>query len=211
MGSALGGIVGSTIGVFDYNPSNGAGAIVSAAGDKGARFLQLCYAFDLPILFLCVTPGIMFGPVAEKTALVRHAARMYVTGASLSVPFFTIVLRKGYGLGAQLMAGGSFKVPVFLVGWPTAELGGMGLEGAVKLGFQKELEAVEDPAERRRLFDDMVARMYELGKGVSMASYFEIDDVIDPADSRHWIRTALASAPPVAPRTGKKRPCVDAW
>ena len=110
--------------------------------------MQLCDAFDLPVLFLCDTPGMMVGPEAEKTALVRHVSRLFVVGASLTVPFFTIVLRKGYGLGAQAMAGGSFKAPLFTVAWPTGEFGGMGLEGAVKLGYRKELAAIEDPAER---------------------------------------------------------------
>ncbi|MFN2426488.1 MAG: carboxyl transferase domain-containing protein [Candidatus Binatia bacterium] len=211
MVTALGRIEGRPIGIVANNPAHLAGAIDPDGADKAARFMQLCDAHDLPLLFLCDTPGIMVGPEVESRAMVRHASRMFVVGASLTVPFFTIVLRKGYGLGAQAMAGGSFHAPIFTVAWPTAEFGGMGLEGAVKLGFQKELEAVEDPAARRKLFDEMVARMYELGKGVSMASYFEIDDVIDPADSRRWISTALTSAPPPAPRTGKKRPCVDAW
>jgi acetyl-CoA carboxylase carboxyltransferase component len=211
MVTALARIEGRPIGVIANNPSHLAGAIDSAAADKAARFMQLCDAFDLPILFLCDTPGIMVGPEAEKTALVRHAARMFVTGASLSVPFFTIVLRKGYGLGAQLMAGGSFKVPVFLVGWPTAELGGMGLEGAVKLGFRKELAAIEDADERKQTFDKMVELAYDRGKGVNAASHFEFDDVIDPMRSRDFILAALRSAPPPAPRSGKKRPCVDTW
>ncbi|TMA51109.1 MAG: carbamoyl-phosphate synthase large subunit, partial [Deltaproteobacteria bacterium] len=145
------------------------------------------------------------------TALVRHVSRLFVVGASLTVPFFTIVLRKGYGLGAQAMAGGSFKAPLFTVAWPTGEFGGMGLEGAVKLGYRKELAAVEDPAARTALFEEMVARMYEHGKAVNYATYFELDDVIDPAESRRWILTALRSAPPPPPRTGKKRPCVDTW
>jgi acetyl-CoA carboxylase carboxyltransferase component len=153
----------------------------------------------------------MVGPEAEKTALVRHVSRMFVTGASLTVPFFTIVLRKGYGLGAQAMAGGSFKAPIFTVAWPTGEFGGMGLEGAVKLGFRRELEAIEDEAEREKVFEEMVARMYEHGKALNTATYFEIDDVIDPADSRRWIMTALESAPPPPPRTGKKRPNIDTW
>jgi acetyl-CoA carboxylase carboxyltransferase component len=143
--------------------------------------------------------------------MVRHAARMFVIGASLTVPFGTIVLRKGYGLGAQAMAGGSFHAPLFTVAWPTGEFGGMGLEGAVKLGFRNELAAVEDAAERRRLFDEMVRRMYEIGKATNMASHFEIDDVIDPADSRRVIASALTAAPAPAPRTGKKRPCIDTW
>jgi acetyl-CoA carboxylase carboxyltransferase component len=136
---------------------------------------------------------------------------MFVTAASLSVPFFTIVLRKGYGLGAQAMAGGRFKAGYFTVAWPTGEFGGMGLEGAVKLGFRNELAAIQDPEERRRLYEEMVARMYENGKAVNTASHYEIDDVIDPADSRSWILRALQSAPTPPPRTGKKRPCIDTW
>ncbi|HYB98097.1 MAG TPA: carboxyl transferase domain-containing protein [Candidatus Limnocylindrales bacterium] len=211
MVTALARIEGRPLGIIANNPSHLAGAIDPDGADKAARFMQLCDAHDVPILFLCDTPGIMVGPEIEKKAMVRHAARMFVVGASLSVPFFTIVLRKGYGLGAQAMAGGSFHAPIFTVAWPTGEFGGMGLEGAVKLGFQKELAAIEDPADRRRMFDDMVARMYEIGKAVSMASYFEIDDVIDPAESRRWILRALTAAPSPAPRVGKKRSCVDAW
>jgi acetyl/propionyl-CoA carboxylase alpha subunit/acetyl-CoA carboxylase carboxyltransferase component len=211
MVTALVRVEGRPVGVIANNPSHLAGAIDSPGADKAARFMQLCDAFDVPILFLCDCPGIMVGPEAEKTALVRHASRMFVTGASLTVPFFTIILRKGYGLGAQTMAGGSFKAPLFTVAWPTGEFGGMGLEGAVKLGYRKELAAIEDPAERKALFEKMVAKMYEIGKAVSVASHFEIDDVIDPADSRKWIVTALQSAPKPAPRMGKKRPCIDTW
>jgi acetyl/propionyl-CoA carboxylase alpha subunit/acetyl-CoA carboxylase carboxyltransferase component len=211
MVTALIRIEGRPMGIIANNPTYLAGAINSEGADKAARFMQLCDAFDIPLLFLCDTPGIMVGPEVEKTALVRHAARMFVVGASLTVPFFTIILRKGYGLGAQTMAGGSFKAPVFTVSWPTGEFGGMGLEGAVKLGYRKEIAAVEDPAERKELFEKMVERMYEHGKAVNTASHFEIDDVIDPADSRKWIMTGLRSAPPPPPRTGKKRPCIDTW
>jgi acetyl/propionyl-CoA carboxylase alpha subunit/acetyl-CoA carboxylase carboxyltransferase component len=209
--TALARVEGRSIGIIANNPAHLAGAIDSHAADKASRFMQLCDAFDIPILFLCDTPGIMVGPDAEKTGLVRHAARMFVNGASLSVPFFTIVLRKGYGLGAQLMAGGSFKVPLFLVSWPTGEFGGMGLEGAIKLGFRKELEAIADPGERRDAFDKMVALAYERGKAVSVASTFEFDDVIDPVDSRLWITNALKASPGPVPRRGKKRPCIDTW
>ncbi|MEX2206299.1 MAG: carboxyl transferase domain-containing protein [Myxococcota bacterium] len=202
---------GRPLGVIANNPTHLAGAIDSDGADKATRFMQLCDAFDIPLLLLCDTPGIMVGPEVEKTALVRHASRMFVTGASLTVPFATIVLRKGYGLGAQAMAGGSFKAPMFTVAWPTGEFGGMGLEGAVKLGYRNELAALEDPTERKALFDQMVERMYQHGKAVSTASHFEIDDVIDPAESRTWITRALRSAPPPLPRTGKKRPCVDTW
>lgn len=210
MVTALARVEGRPLGIVANNPEHLAGAIDSDAADKAARFLQLCDAFDLPILFLCDTPGIMVGPEAEKTALVRHAARMFVTGAGIDVPFFTIVLRKGYGLGAQAMAGGSFKAGLFTVAWPTGEFGGMGLEGAVKLGFRKELEAIDDPDERRKTYEAMVERMYEHGKAVNMASHFEIDEVIDPVESRQWILTALRSVPPAPPRTHKKR-WVDTW
>jgi acetyl-CoA carboxylase carboxyltransferase component len=211
MVTALIRIDGRPMGLIANNPTHLAGAIDADGADKAARFMQLCDAFDLPILFLCDTPGIMVGPEAEKTALVRHVSRMFVTSASLTVPFFTIILRKGYGLGAQTMAGGSFKSPIFTVSWPTGEFGGMGLEGAVRLGYRKELEAVDDPAERDALFEEMVARMYEHGKALNTATYFEIDDVIDPADSRRWITTALEAAPTPPPRTGKKRPNIDTW
>jgi len=211
MVTALLRIEGRPLGVIANNPAHLGGAIDADGADKASRFMQLCDAFDLPILFLCDTPGIMVGPDAEQTALVRHVSRLFVTGANLTVPFFTIVLRKGYGLGAQAMAGGSFKAPIFTIAWPTAEFGGMGLEGAVKLGFRKELDAVDDPAERQALFDQMVANLYEHGKGLNAASYFEIDDVIDPFDSRRWIATAMASAPAPLSRTGKKRSHIDTW
>jgi acetyl-CoA carboxylase carboxyltransferase component len=210
MVTALARVDGRPLGVVANNPMHLAGAIDADGADKAARFMQLCDAHDLPILFLCDTPGIMVGPDVERRALVRHAARMFVVGASLSVPFFTIVLRKGYGLGAQAMAGGSFHAGRFTVAWPSGEFGGMGLEGAVKLGFRKELAAIDDPAERRRRFDEMVAHMYEVGKAVNVASHFEIDDVIDPADSRRWILSALDAAPP-RPRRRKRRPCIDPW
>ncbi len=209
--TALVRIEGRPVGVVANNPTHLAGAIDSDGADKAARFMQLCDAFDIPLLFLCDTPGIMVGPKAEKTALVRHAARMFVTGSSVSVPIVTIILRKSYGLGAQAMAGGSFKAPLFTVSWPTGEFGGMGLEGAVKLGYRNELAAISDPEERRELYERMVARMYEHGKAVNVASVFEIDDVIDPMDSRHWIAKMLLSVPPVPRREGKKRPCIDTW
>ena len=158
--------------------------------------LRMCDTPGLPVLFLCDTPGIMVGPAAEEEGTVRAASELFVVGASLSVPFGTIVLRKGYGLGAQAMAGGSFKAPLFCVSWPTGEFGGMGLEGAVRLGFRKELEAIDDPEAREEAFAEMVERAYEHGKAVNAASHFEIDDVIDPADSRRWIRTLLLEGRP---------------
>jgi acetyl-CoA carboxylase carboxyltransferase component len=199
------------MGVIANNPLHLAGAIDADGADKAARFMQLCDAFDLPLLFLCDTPGIMVGPEAEQTALVRHVSRLFVTGANVTVPTGTIILRKGYGLGAQAMAGGSFKAPLFCVAWPTGEFGGMGLEGAVRLGYRKELDAIEDADDRERTFREMVDRMYVHGKAVNAASHFEIDDVIDPADSRRWVSTVFGSAPRPAPRAGKKRPNIDTW
>ena len=204
-------VEGRPMGLIANNPGHLSGAIDADGADKGARFMQLCDAFDIPILSLCDCPGIMVGPEIEKTAVVRHAGRMFVIGANIDVPLMTIITRKGYGLGAQAMAGGSFKAPLFTVTWPTGEFGGMGLEGAVKLGFRKELQKIEDPQERKAVYDKMVAGMYERGKAVNMASHFELDDVIDPADSRAWISAALRSVPPVPERTHKKRPNVDTW
>ncbi|MFN0091160.1 MAG: carboxyl transferase domain-containing protein, partial [Acidimicrobiales bacterium] len=206
-------IEGKPVGVIANNPAHLGGAIDSDAADKATRFIQLCDAFDIPIVSLCDTPGNMVGPEYEKQALVRHCCRMFVTAASVTVPFFTIVLRKSYGLGAQGMAAGSMRTPFFAVAWPTGEFGGMGLEGAVKLGFRKELEAQEDPDARVALYDRLVARMYENGKALSVATHFEIDDVIDPADTRRWLSTGLKAAPVVGWRRREhpKRPCVDTW
>ncbi len=204
-------IEGRPIGVVANNPNHLAGAIDSDGADKAARFMQLCDAFDLPIITLVDTPGMMVGPEIEQTALVRHCTRLFVTGANVSVPLVSIVLRKSYGLGAQAMMGGSTKAPLACVAWPTGEFGGMGLEGAVRLGYRNELAAVTDPAEREVVFQQMVDRMYAHGKALNAASHFEIDDVIDPADSRRWITAVLDSAPEPAPRTGKKRPNIDTW
>jgi acetyl/propionyl-CoA carboxylase alpha subunit len=204
-------IEGRPLGLLANNPMVLGGAIDADAADKAARFLQLCDAFDIPVLSLCDTPGNMVGPEAERTALVRHCCRLYVVGANLTVPIFSVVLRKAYGLGAQGMVGGSFHLPVFSVAWPTGEFGPMNLEGSVKLGFRKELEAVTDPAQRKARFDEMVAQAYERGKALSTATLFEIDDVIDPADTRSWIMAGLRSLPSAKPRTGKKRACVDTW
>jgi acetyl/propionyl-CoA carboxylase alpha subunit/acetyl-CoA carboxylase carboxyltransferase component len=211
MVTALARIEGKPLGIVANNPTHLAGAIDSDGSDKAARFLQLCDAFDLPVLFLCDTPGMMVGPEVEKTALVRHCCRLFVTGANLGVPFGTIVLRKAYGLGAQAMAGGSFHAGTFAISWPTGEFGGMGLEGAVKLGYRKELEAVSDPAERRALFDKMVAAAYARGKALSTATYFEVDEVIDPADSRKWVATGLLGAERRPGHARKRRPHIDTW
>jgi acetyl-CoA carboxylase carboxyltransferase component len=209
--TALARIEGRPVGVVANNPSHLAGAIDTPGADKAARFMQLCDAFDVPIITMCDTPGMMVGPDVEETALVRHCNRLFVTGANVTVPLATIVLRKAYGLGAQAMMGGTTKAPLVCLSWPTGEFGGMGLEGAVRLGYPKELAAVEDPTEREVLFQQLVARMYEIGKALSVASLFEIDDVIDPADSRRWLTAVLEAAGEPPPRQGKKRPNIDTW
>ncbi len=211
MVTALCRLEGRAVGIVANNPTHLAGAIDAVGANKAARFLALCDAHDLPVLYLCDTPGFMVGPEAEEAALVRHAGRLFVVGASLSVPFCTVVLRTGYGLGAQAMAGGSFRAPLWIGSWPTGEFGGMGLEGAVRLGYRRELEAVEDPAQREELFQAMVERSYASGKALNVATYFEIDDVIDPAETRQRVCSVLASAPPPPLRTAKKRPVVDPW
>jgi acetyl-CoA carboxylase carboxyltransferase component len=210
MVTAFARVEGAPVGVIANNPNHLAGAIDSDGADKAARFLQLCDAFDIPVVTLVDTPGMMVGPAIEATALVRHCTRLFVVGANITVPTVSVVLRKSYGLGAQAMMGGSTKAPLACVAWPTGEFGGMGLEGAVRLGYRNELEAIDDPAERERTFQSMVDRMYEVGKAVNVASHFEIDDVIDPADTRRWITTLLAAAPQ-RERRGKKRPNVDTW
>ena len=214
MVTALARIEGRPMGIVANNPMHLAGAITSDCADKAARFLQLCEAFSLPVLFLCDTPGIMVGPDAERTALVRHASRMFLAGAALTVPFMTVVLRKGYGLGAQAMAGGSFRAPLMTVAWPTGEFGGMGLEGAVKLAYRKELEAIADADERQAKYEAMVADSYARGAAINTATYFEIDDVIDPAETR-----ALVAAVILRPGAGQRatslpeqrRRFVDSW
>ena len=175
------------------------GAIDAEAADKIGDFLTLCGSFGLPMISLCDTPGFMVGPDAEKEAAVRRFSRLFILGARLTVPLGMIILRKGYGLGAMAMAGGSFHAPEFTVAWPTGEIGGMGLEGAVRLGFSKELAAVPDPIERQNLFEKLVEAAYQHGKALTSATTFELDDVIDPADSRAWI-TRLSGAQP-----GKRR------
>jgi acetyl/propionyl-CoA carboxylase alpha subunit/acetyl-CoA carboxylase carboxyltransferase component len=202
---------GRPVGLMANNPKVLGGAIDSDGSDKAARFLQICEAFDLPVVSLSDTPGMMVGPEVEKTALVRHCSRLFIIGANLSVPLYSVIIRKSYGLGAIAMTGGSYSASSFCVAWPTGEFGGMGLEGSVKLGYRNELAAIADPAERRAKFDEMVAAAYAAGKAINRATVFGIDDVIDPADTRRWIVAGLKSLPPPAPRTGKKLRWIDAW
>ncbi len=193
-------IEGRPVGLIANDPRHLGGAIDCEGAEKAARFLQLCDAFALPVLSLCDTPGFMVGPDSEDAAAVRRVSRQFIAGAKLRSPLFTVVTRKGYGLGAQAMAGGSFHSPAFIAAWPTGEFGGMGLEGAVKLGYRKELEAETDPAKQKALYDQLVARLYAAGKATSMAAALEIDAVIDPADTRRWVIGGLDAA------TGLRKP-----
>jgi acetyl-CoA carboxylase carboxyltransferase component len=204
-------IEGRVIGVIANNPAHLGGAIDSDSADKASRFVGLCDAYDIPIVSLCDTPGFMVGPEAEQTAQVRHFGRMFVTAASVTVPWITVVLRKGYGLGAQAMAGGSFHANTMSIAWPTGEFGGMGLEGAVRLGYRKELEAITDEKERAELEAKLIASAYERGNALNMASHVEIDDVIDPAETRERILSVISRTTSWRQRTGKKRPMVDTW
>ncbi len=202
-------IEGRTVGVIANDPNHLAGAIDSDGSDKAARFMQLCDAFDVPILVLCDTPGIMVGPEIEKTGLVRHCNRLFVTGANLSVPLFMVVVRKAYGLGALAMAGGSVMEPFFCVAWPTGEFAGMGLEGQIKLGYRNELQNITDPVERKARFDHLVAEAYERSKAIHQGVVFGVDDVIDPVDTRRWLANGMRSV------AGRVRPDVprriDVW
>ncbi|MBM3218315.1 MAG: ATP-grasp domain-containing protein [Candidatus Rokubacteria bacterium] len=204
-------IEGRPMGVIANNPHHLAGAVDSDGADKGARFLQLCDAFDLPVLSLIDCPGIMVGPDVERTALVRHCTRLFNVGANMTTPLFTVIVRKAYGLGAQAMCGAGTLVGFFCVGWPTAEFAGMNIEGAVKLGYRKELMAIEDPEARLAEFERRTAKAYESAKAVNAAAGGGLDDVIDPADTRDWIARGLKRLPPTPPRTAKKYPCIDPW
>ncbi len=204
-------VEGRPMGVIANNPHHLAGAIDSPGADKGARFVQLCDAFDIPILSLMDCPGIMVGPDVERTALVRHALRMFNAGANITTPMFGVVVRKAYGLGVQAMCGASSGMPFFTVAWPTAEFAGMNIEGSVKLGYRKELAAIADPEARRAEFDLRVQRAYESAKAVNAGAGGGIDDVIDPAETRSWIVSGLNALPPTPHREGKKYPYIDTW
>ena len=209
MVTALARIEGRPVGIVANNPIHLAGSITSDGADKASRFMRLCDAFGLPLVTLIDTPGMMVGPEAEATALVRHCSRLFVTGAALRVPLVAVILRKAYGLGAQAMAGGSLHEPLLTVSWPTGELGAMGLEGAVRLGFRRELEAIADQSEREERVRQMTEAAHEHAKALNAATLFELDDVIDPADTRRLISSTLAAASDPAPPTDP-RP-LDTW
>jgi len=210
MVTAMARIEGRPVGIVANNPMQMAGAITSDGADKAARFMQLCDAYAIPILSLIDTPGMMVGPEAEATALVRHCSRLFNTGANLRVPLVAVVLRKAYGLGAQAMAGGGFHEPLLTVGWPTAELGAMGLEGAVRLGLKRELDAIADPDERERRVREVTEHAHEHAKALNAATIFELDDVIDPAETRRLVAATFAAAATPEQREADRRP-VDTW
>jgi acetyl-CoA carboxylase carboxyltransferase component len=210
MVTALARIEGRPVGVIANNTMHMAGAITSDGADKAARFMQLCDAFEVPLLSLVDTPGMMVGPEAEATGLVRHTSRLLVAGAALRVPLVAVILRRGYGLGAQAMVAGSLHEPLLTVAWPGAELGPMGLEGAVKLGFRRELEAIEDEGERKQRIRDLTEAALENAKALNAATLFEIDDVIDPAETRRLIGSTLVAAAAHEPAPSR-RGFVDTW
>jgi acetyl-CoA carboxylase carboxyltransferase component/biotin carboxyl carrier protein len=194
--TALARIGGHAAGLLVNNPRHLGGAIDGDAADKATAFLRLCEAHRLPVVSLVDTPGFMVGPAAERTATVRRFGAMFVAGARLTVPVCAVVLRKAYGLGAMAMTGGDLRRPAVTVAWPTGEFGGMGLEGAVRLGYRRELDAISDPEARQARYDELVAEQYTRGKALSAAAAFEIDDVIDPADTRAVLTGVLARARP---------------
>jgi acetyl-CoA carboxylase carboxyltransferase component len=210
MVTALARIDGRPLGVIANHTMHLAGAITSGGADKAARFMQLCDAFGLPLVSLVDTPGMMVGPEAEATGLVRHCSRLLVTGAALRVPLVAVILRRGYGLGAQAMVAGSLHEPLLTVAWPGAELGPMGLEGAVRLGLRRELEAITDDAEREQRVRELTAAAQENAKALNAATLFELDDVIDPAETRGLIASTLAAAALAEPSAGR-RGFVDTW
>jgi acetyl-CoA carboxylase carboxyltransferase component len=210
MVTALARIDGRPVGVLANNTRVMAGAITAGAADKGARFLQLCDAFGLPIVSLVDCPGYMVGPAAEAEALVRRGSRLLVAGAALRVPLVAVVLRRGYGLGAQAMCGGGLHEPLLTVAWPGAHLGPMGLEGAVRLGLRKELEAIADDDEREERVRQATAAAQENAKALDAAALFEIDDVIDPADTRDLIAATIEAAA-AQPLSSLSPRFVDTW
>jgi acetyl-CoA carboxylase carboxyltransferase component len=193
MVTALARVGGRPVGVLANDPAHLGGAIDADAADSAVRHVGLCDALGLPLLVLCDTPGFMVGPEAECAGGVRRFSRMFVQGARLRVPVVAVVTRKAYGLGAQAMLGGHLGVPVLTVAWPTGELGPMGLEGAVRLGFRRDLDAVADPAERARREREFVDLAYAGAAALNVATFAEVDDVIDPADTRTRILQALAA------------------
>jgi len=209
LSTSLARIDGHVVGVIATNPMFGAGAIDRDGSAKFSRHVELCNAFDIPLLFLCDTPGFMIGTAAEASGLVRHSARTLMALSAADVPIMTVILRKAYGLGFYVMGSDAFA-PDLLVGWPTAEFGGMGLEGAVNIVHRDELKAAPDEETRKERSDQLTAEMKEANTGLEYARGYALDDVIDPAETRSILSNLLATLPPPAPRTTRKHP-IDPW
>jgi acetyl-CoA carboxylase carboxyltransferase component len=209
--TALARIEGRPLGVIANDPRRLGGAIDAEGSEKAARFIQLCDAFELPLLSLIDTPGFMVGPDSERTGMVRRCSRLFLAAATSSVPLISVVVRRAYGLGAQAMTGGDFHAPLLNLAWPTGEFGAMGVEGAVKLAMRKELDAIEDDAARAERVQELVDAVMAQAGALNMATHFEIDDVIDPAETRERIVAALRSARTAEPHPGKRRTMVDSW
>lgn len=209
--TSLARIEGRVIGIVANDPGHRAGAIDSAGADKAARFIALCDAYEIPVVTLCDTPGIVVGPAAEREATVRHSARLFLVTANATTPIYAVVVRRAFGLGAQAMVAGSVHAPLMTIAWPGAQFGSMGIEGMVMLGYRNELAAIDDPDQRRAYFDDKVAEAYQRGSALVAATHFELDDVIDPAETRRWLSVGLRGATRHTPRAEKKRIYVDAW
>ncbi|MCG3189674.1 MAG: Methylmalonyl-CoA carboxyltransferase 12S subunit [Burkholderiaceae bacterium] len=201
-------LAGHPVAMAATDPRHLAGALDVAGCDKLARFMQLADAAGHPLVTLVDTPGFMVGPAVEAQGMMRHAGRVFVTAAALRVPVVSVVLRRGFGLGAMAFTAGHFHAPVATAAWPQAEFGPMGLDGAVRLGFRKELAAVEG-AEREALFERLLGGMRERGRALNVASHLEIDDVIDPAATRDWLLRVLATARRSA--LPPRRAFVDTW
>ena len=204
-------IEGHPIGLIANNNQHLGGAVDSPGADKLCRFAQLCDCFNIPIVVLVDTTGMMVGPDVERTGLARKCNNVFVTLANAQSPRFTIILRKSYGLAAQAMMTGSSRAPLFALAWPTAELGGMNLEAAVRLGQRAELAAIEDVEERAARYEALVAEAYRRGKGINAASVHENDGVIDPADTRRWIARGLMACENPEPIRRGRRPNIDTW
>jgi len=211
--TSLARLEGRAVGVIANDPSHLSGAIDAEASDKAARFIQLCDAFGIPLISLVDTPGFMVGPDSELTGMVRRSSRLFTAAAGISVPFVSVVVRRAFGLGAQAMTGGDFHAPLINLAWPSAEFGAMGVEGAVRLGFQRELDAIEDEVAREQRVTELVEAIRAQSTALNMATFFEIDDVIDPATTRERVASAIASAPKIGSplETGVRRRHIDTW
>ena len=185
-------IEGRPVGIIANNNEHLGGSIESFGSDKAARFAKICDSWNIPICTLVDTPGMMIGPEAEKTALVRRTSNLIVTLGNVKTPRFSVVLRKCYGLGSNTILFGNERAPSFTVAWPTAEFGGMNLEAAVRLGARDQLAAIDDLEERAALYEKLVAEAYERGGPLRAAETYRVDSVIDPMETRHWIHAGIA-------------------